>query len=327
MLENLETLLSGPNVLLVGAVMFLVAGAVVYVTLQTPDGETHQGPLSLHDTMLQMSARARLVNPGLRAMANLATRFNPTERAAILEKRVAMAGMSSSWPMDRVNLYKLVFGVMGLLAGVFLFFTAPSPANIVLGLSVPAAGWMGLDFIFDKRAQSRQQEIEYSLPDMLDQLTIIVEAGLGFEAAFQRVVVSNDNPLSQEFAKVLRSIRLGMPRSEALNSLLDRTDVVQLRMFVRALNQADKSGIPIGQVFRVQSDEAREKRRQSAEEKAMKLPVKLLFPLVLFILPALFIAILGPAAVRIKSSDGFGGSSPHDNAPAAEVRPEPVEGG
>lgn len=309
MVETLSSLLTGPSVLLVGAAMFVLAGVLTYVTVQDTGGprQIDAATLGIHDAILQLSARKRLVNPALKWMSDLAAKFNPAERVALLEKRIAMAGMSVNWPMERVQLYKLVFGVLGLLAGSAVFFSMSSPVNITLGPAVAAAGWMGFDYVLDKKSKTRQQEIEYALPDILDQLTIIVEAGLGFEAAFQRVIESNDTPLAHEFARVLRSIRLGMPRSLALNQLLDRTDVVQLRMFVRALNQADRSGIPIGQVFRVQADEAREKRRQRAEEKAMALPVKLLFPLVVFILPALFIAILGPAAVRIKGNGGLSG--------------------
>ena len=308
MIEILSDLLSGPNVLLVGAAMFLVAGAVTYFTVQAPDPvDVQPGMLGIHDAILQLSARKRLVNPGLKWLADVAGKFNPTERVALLEKRVAMAGMSVNWPIERVQLYKLVFGVVGLLFGSAVFFLTSSPVNITLGPAIAAAGWMGFDYVLDKKAKARQQTIEYALPDILDQLTIIVEAGLGFEGAFQRVIESNDTPLVHEFARVLRSIRLGMSRNEAMNQLLERTDVVQLRMFVRALNQADRSGIPIGQVFRVQADEAREKRRQRAEEKAMQLPVKLLFPLVLFILPSLFIAILGPAVVRVQGNGGING--------------------
>jgi tight adherence protein C len=315
--------LEGPNILLVAAGLFALAGAAVFVTIETPIDKDEIAAVGLHDAMLQLSARKRLVNPGLQRLSGLARKFNPAERTVLLERRIAMAGMSSTWPIDRAMFTKLVLGLVGLLAGIAVFFVVTGPVRFFLGPVIALSGWNALDFYLDKKATSRQQEIEYALPDVLDQLTIVVEAGLGFEQAFQRITISNDNPLVDEFATVLRQMRLGMARRPAMNSLLDRTDVVQLRMFVRALNQADRSGIPMGHILRVQADEAREKRRQRAEEKAMQLPVKLLFPLVVFILPALFIAILGPAALRIQGNGGVTGGGSQDNV---ELRQETVVG-
>lgn len=134
---------------------------------------------------------------------------------------------------------------------------------------------------------------------MLDQISVCVEAGIGFDAALHRCSLSNDNALGDELGRTMQDIRLGMPRRQALYALLDRTDVQELRLFVRALAQAEKSGIPIARVLSVQSDEVREKRRQAAEERAMKLPVKLILPLVLCILPSLFTVIMGPAVIRM----------------------------
>lgn len=312
-LGALQSLTEGPNILLVGAGVFVLAGAAVFVSIETPLEEDEIVAVGLHDAMLQLSARKRLVNPSLQWLAGLAGKFNPAERTELLERRIAMAGLTSTWPIDRAMFTKLVFGIVGLFGGTAAFFIAAAPVRYLLGPAVAFAGWNALDFFLDKKATARQQEMEYALPDVLDQLTIVVEAGLGFEQAFQRITESNDNPLVDEFSTVLWQMRLGMPRSQAMNSLLDRTNVVQLRMFVRALNQADRSGIPMGQVLRVQSDEAREKRRQKAEEKAMQLPVKLLFPLVVFILPALFIAILGPAVLRIQGNGGLNGGAGKDN--------------
>ena len=304
----LSQLLSGNAVLLTGAVMFVLASASIYVTLKTPDAATtDEDDFALHDAVLQLSARTRIVNPFFASLGNVARRFSPAERTELLERRVAMAGLSAKWPIERVMFTKLVLGITGLLAGLGWFFNEPSTQNLLIGGAIAAGGWMGFDFILDKRAQARQAEILMALPDVLDQMTIIVEAGLGFEGAFQKVIESNDNPLTDEFGKTLRSIRLGMSRHDAMLAMVDRTDVLELRMFVRALNQADKSGIPITQVLRTQADEVREKRRQRAEEKAMALPVKLLFPLVLFILPALFMVILGPAAVHMIDNGGLTG--------------------
>ncbi len=310
MVSQLSQLLTGSGLLLTGAVVFVLASASLWLSLRMPNGPAvAEDEFALHDAVLQLSARARIVNPFFKSVGNLARRFSPAERTELLERRVAMAGLSANWPIERVMFTKLVLGIAGLLGALAWFFNEPTTQNLLIGVAIAAGGWMGFDFILDKKAQARQAEILMALPDVLDQMTIIVEAGLGFEGAFQKVVESNDNPLTDEFGKTLRSIRLGMSRHDAMLAMVDRTDVLELRMFVRALNQADKSGIPITQVLKTQADEVREKRRQRAEEKAMALPVKLLFPLVLFILPALFMVILGPAAVQMIDNGGLTGGA------------------
>jgi tight adherence protein C len=162
------------------------------------------------------------------------------------------------------------------------------------------------DVLLDRMGRQRQQTIERELPDVLDQITICVEAGLGFEAAMARAASTGDGPLAGELAHTLQDISLGMPRPSALGQILDRTDVPDLRHFVLAIGQAERHGVPIAQVLRVQAAEQREKRRQRAEERALKIPVKIVVPLICCILPSLFVVLLGPAAIRITHS-GFGG--------------------
>ncbi len=135
-----------------------------------------------------------------------------------------------------------------------------------------------------------------ALPDSMDLLTISVEAGLGFDAALSQVSRNTDGPLAGEYFRVLQEMQIGKSRAEAFRALADRTTVPELRQFVSSLVQADQFGIPIARVLREQSQELRVKRRQVAEEKAQKVPVKIMVPLVLFIFPVLFIVILGPAA-------------------------------
>jgi tight adherence protein C len=144
------------------------------------------------------------------------------------------------------------------------------------------------------------------LPDALDVLTISVEAGLAFDAAVARVARNTEGPLANEFARVLQEMQIGVGRVDAIRALGERTHLADLKGFVTAMIQADAFGIPIGQVLRVQSQEMRTKRRQRAEERAQKVPIKILIPLVFFILPALFIAVLGPAVIRIV--EDFGGT-------------------
>ena len=147
--------------------------------------------------------------------------------------------------------------------------------------------------------------MQRELPDAIDLMTISVESGLGFDAAVQQVAKNTEGPLADEFARVLREMQIGQCRSDALRALAERTNVPELQTFVSAMVQADAFGIPIAQVLRVQSSEIRVKRRQRAEEKAQQVPVKITIPLIFTILPCLFIAVMGPAAISIM--DNFGG--------------------
>ena len=137
------------------------------------------------------------------------------------------------------------------------------------------------------------------MPDALDLLTISVESGLGFDAALAQVARNTDGPLAEEFARVLQEMQIGLGRGAAMRALGDRTHVPELKGFVSAMVQADALGIPVAQVLRVQSREIRTKRRQRAEEQAQKVAIKILIPLIFCILPCLFIAVLGPAALGI----------------------------
>ncbi len=145
-------------------------------------------------------------------------------------------------------------------------------------------------------------QIEKSLPDVIDQLTVSVEAGLGFDAAMARSSEGRSGPLADEFKRVLQDLQIGVARQDALERMVERTDVADLRQFVVSIRQSTKHGLPIARVLKIQSQELREKRRARVEEKAASLPVKIVFPLVFCILPALFVVVLGPAALSISDS-------------------------
>jgi tight adherence protein C len=144
--------------------------------------------------------------------------------------------------------------------------------------------------------------MQRELPDSLDLLTISVEAGLGFNAAVAQVARNTEGPLSEELSRVIQEMQIGLSRSQALRALAERTPLPELKEFVTAMVQADEFGIPIGKVLRVQSVEMRIKRRQRAEELAQKVPVKILMPLIFFILPTLFIVVMGPGVIAIMGS-------------------------
>jgi tight adherence protein C len=254
---------------------------------------------NVHQQELNQPAMQRLMLPTLSTLGRGIARHLPPGRLQALRRRIVLSGKQTTWNIEKAMSLK----TLGLLAGLAVGFGIVSYERTTLTLVaaglVTGCGYFAVDYYLDKAVGRRQLEISQALPDILDQIRVCVDAGLGFDAALQRSAKSNDNPLGEELGRTLQDIQLGVPRSEALHKLLDRTDVQDLRLFVRALIQAERSGIPIARVLRVQSDEVREKRRQAAEERAMKLPVMLILPLVLCILPSLFTVIMGPAVLRM----------------------------
>lgn len=265
------------------------------------------GTLSdLRDIKLRDSARDRAIKPLMGALARQGRRVTPQGLVMSLERRLILAGTAATWSIERVLALKLTFAVVGAALGTLRFVAAPSTSRLLFAIVTTLLGYFLVDLILFGRARERQREILHALPDTLDQLSIAVEAGLGFEAAMARIGRTGSGPLADEMVRTLQEIQIGQPRSTALRHLVDRTNVSDLRHFVLAIVQAEAYGVPIANVLRVQSGEMRVRRRQRAEEQAMKLPVKLVFPLVLCILPALFIIVIEPGALRIMDTL-FGG--------------------
>jgi tight adherence protein C len=254
--------------------------------------------------VLEQSAHERVVQPSVSALARRARRITPAGMIDSLERKIALAGAGDEWPTDRLLAVKLLTGIFGLIFGGFIFLMNPALLGVILMGLTTAIGWFGPDIMINRKAEARQQEIERTLADALDQITVCVESGLSFEAAVARVA-DGKGALAHELVHVLQDIQIGIPRSQALDNLLARTNVMDLRAFVHSFQHAERYGIPIAQVLRAQSRELRDKRRQRAEERAMKIPVKLVFPLVLCILPSLFIVVAGPAVVRISHTFGI----------------------
>jgi tight adherence protein C len=259
----------------------------------------------LRKAVLEQGARDRVVAPTVQALARRARRFTPAGALEGLERRAFLAGLSEAWPAERILATKMMLALVLGFAGVLAFIANPSIVTVFLLAILVGIGWFSVDYLMDLKARDRQRAIERQLPDVLDQITVCVEAGLGFEAAMARVA-QNPGPLPQEIGRTLQDIQIGVTRDRALESLLERTDVPDLRTFVHAFVQAERYGIPVAQVLRVQAGEMRDKRKMRAEERAMKMPVKIVFPVVLCILPALFVVVAGPAVVRL-SQTTFGG--------------------
>ncbi len=235
----------------------------------------------------------RVAVPLFTVMGRLARRLSPSGIADKLQNRLDVAGNPKGWTVERV----LSFKGFGLAIGAgFAMLISSGALSLLLAVAFGTAGFFLADVLVYNMATKRQQQLGRSLPDSMDLLTISVEAGLGFDAALSQVARNTDGPLAGEFFRVLQEIQIGKSRAEAFRALAERTTVPELRAFVSSLVQADQFGIPVAKVLREQSKELRVKRRQVAEEKAQKVPVKIMVPLVLFIFPVIFIVILGPAA-------------------------------
>ncbi len=259
---------------------------------------------NLRDVRLQQRASDRVLAPIMNGVAGKFRRFTPTGAIDAMEEKINMAGATATWTVERLITTKLMFGVIGTSLGLYILSGGITMKTLVMALLLSAGGYIAPDMSLDRRAKDRGSSIEKELPDILDQMTIGVEAGLGFDAALARVARENEGPVAEEFGRMMQDRQLGMSREEAFGRVAARSASSDLKAFVLALTQADKHGMPLATVLRVQADEMRQKRRVRAEEKALSLPVKLVLPLVACILPALFTVILGPAVFRM-NSEGF----------------------
>jgi tight adherence protein C len=234
-----------------------------------------------------------------RGLAGLARGLTPSGTVARLDRLAATAGRPAAWPVPRLVAAKLVLALIAGLLGTLVVTSRPGVGSVLLAVVVTVVAYYVPELLLKSRGQERQQAIALELADTLDQMTIAVEAGLGFESAMARAGRNGKGPLAEELVRTLQDIAVGQPRRDAYLALADRTGVTDLRRFIRAVVQADAYGVSIADVLRTQAQEMRLKRRQRAEEKAMQIPVKVIFPLILCILPTLFIVLLGPAVLDI----------------------------
>ncbi len=248
---------------------------------------------------------ARVLGPMFGGASRAFGNLLPKSMLAGVERKLVIAGE----PMTMAGFLTmaLISTVSSVSLGVLIYYAMGAGVGVkqlgVLG-GFSAVGFYLPFYIVNSRAAQRQSAIIRSLPDAFDLITTCVEAGLGLDAALSRVAEKVEGPFAQELSRSLRDIALGKTRREALRELGERTGVPDLIQFTNSVIQAEAMGSSVGTVLRVQSVQLRTRRRQRAEEQAYKAPVKMLFPLVLFIFPTLFIVILGPAAITIM--EGFG---------------------
>jgi tight adherence protein C len=269
--------------------------------LESQVGGSSEASVNLRDQEMSKNFGQRVLVPVVGTAGRVARRVTPLDTRDRLAKKLLLAGSPAGWDAERVLAFKVIGAVGGVFGG-FVVSTMLQPAPFVSIVAISLLAFVGFvlpDSLVNRKVQERQKEILKTLSDTLDLLTISVEAGLSLNAAIAQVVQNVPGVLSAEFARMLQEIQLGVPRSEAFRHLADRTDVDELNGFALAMIQADVFGVSIASVLRTQAQQLRIKRRQAAEAKAQQTPVKIVFPLVLCILPALFVVIVGPGAIQI----------------------------
>ena len=255
---------------------------------------------SVREQELLAPLKDRAIQPVLSGLVGIGRRFTPQGYLDQVREKLVTAGYNDQQSVDRFLAIRVVTVALAPIAAYLAYQNSPVDGlgQLVFVLLVAGALVAGPDSILDRKVQDRQYEIRRKLPDVMDLLVISVEAGLGFEQALDRTVAAVPGPLTEEFARMLGEVRAGSSRADALRAMDKRTNVPEIRSFVLAILQADTFGVSIGRVLRAQADEMRIKRRQLAQERAAKAPVKMLVPMVFCIFPALFVVVLGPAIMN-----------------------------
>ena len=298
-----------PLVLIFAAILLAVAAYLVSEVVTHPSRERHNavrraatyGRVRASGAGLErLHFRQRVLAPATASLASFALRLNPRVTLESISFRLMAAGMGRTVTPTTFLAAKgagaIVGGVIGLGLGVaFLGATIA----VLLGLGLAAIGFIVPGFIVSRRARARRDEMRAQLPDALDLLAVSVEAGLAFDGAVAKLTEHMEGALAEEFSHTLGEMRIGESRHDALKKLSDRANTPEISSFTRAIIQADQLGISLGRLLRVQASESRLKRQAAAEEKAAKSPIKMLFPTVIFIFPAMFIVILGPAMLNL----------------------------
>jgi tight adherence protein C len=302
---------------LIGIVIFLVLifGGVAAFLMQSQNSSAindrltqfTENTMSLEEMELQQSFKDRVIVPMYQSMLGVLGKLSPQKNVDKVRLSLQAAGNPGNITPTMFSGMRLALAVA--LVVIFGGVTLSSMDNTMMALMYTSLGailgymlpsiWLG------QKIKQRKKNITRALPDALDLLTISVEAGLGFDVALQRVTDKWDDDLSREFKRVLSDVRLGRSRREGLRDMAERTGVEDIQTFVAAIIQADQLGVSMSKILRLQSDQMRTRRRQRAEEAAQQAPVKMLFPMVFLIFPALFVVILGPAVPKIIDSFGI----------------------
>ncbi|PUA80611.1 secretion system protein TadC [Nocardioides currus] len=306
--------MSSSMFLLLGAVLvfaaFTLALSLIGVTSSERRGVARSigaiqaldsAPSALKEAELERPFAERVIGPLGDRFVDLGRKMVRADTATKLQFRLDVAGNPPGWGVTRlIGLKVLGLFVFGL--GSFFYLAVlgmPLIRLFIIAGLLAAFGYVLPNILLYNAGEKRSKLMRNALPDAIDLLTVSVEAGLGFDAAVSRVALNTTGPLSQEFARLLQEMQLGIGRADAMRAMAERSSIQDLKSFCMAMIQADSLGIPVGRVLRIQSSEMRVKRRQRAEEKAQQVPVRIMIPLVLFILPCLFMIVMGPAALSM----------------------------
>ena len=233
------------------------------------------------------------------SLAEVLRRQSPAPMLKMITRLWAGAGRPEAWPVERILGAKYLLALVGAGLGFLVFRAVGPPTGVMMGIGLFLLAFFFPDLRLYSQGIERRDAIKRELPDTLDQMSIAVNAGLGFDAAMVRVARNGKGHLAAELVRTLQDIQVGQTRRAAYEDLADRTGVETLHRFVRSIIQAEAYGIALSDVLQTQANELRMERRQFAERKAMEVPVKVVFPLLLFIMPAMFIVVIGPGAIGI----------------------------
>jgi tight adherence protein C len=295
-----------PIQVIIGAIMVAAALPLLVYSVAGTAGRWLSGKRTstlsdvtdVRELVLNESPWARLGQPMVQSLGGTLVRLTPNGWIARLDRDVTLAGMRGRVSVERLMLAKLLLAVGLFLFGWF-FIQPRIEYGWIFTLALTALGFVLPDVWISRQAKDRQDRIQIELPDVIDQITMSVEAGLGFEAALARAARSGEGPMPEELRRTIQEMHLGVSRSDALRHLADRSDVADLRSFVVTVTQSERYGLSIAKVLEVQAAELRDKRRQRAEERALRIPVLLIFPLAFCIFPTILIILLGPAVMRM----------------------------
>ncbi len=302
-----------PELLIAGlgavAILFLTYGFAVGAPKDTVQQRLEQlvtQPKTLEEFELQQPFFERVMRPLVKRLSGLVRRGDQAGIIGRTDAKLERAGYPGGLRgADWMGVKILATIVFAVAIGLLMLITGRVQLALVFGLAGGAVGFMAPEFWLGRRIRARAFEIVLQLPDVLDLLTISVEAGLGFDAALAKVVEKMEGPLVDEFRQALAEIRMGRTRRDALRDIVTRVEAQPVSNFIGAIVQAEQLGVPIAKVLQIQSQQLRIERRQRAEEAAAKAPVKMLFPMVGCIFPTIFIVILGPAVLTVMKGVGI----------------------
>lgn len=304
-------------IIAVVAVLFMVGSVVLLrrseddpLAVRIDEFAAREEIVSIEEIELSLPFTDRVFVPLIRRISEFLVRYTPQKTLESTTRLLELAGNPRNMRAADFIVVRGVFTVM-LAALVFLMMTRLGSAELnrrlLYTLGAAILGWYMPWMLLRSMVDRRKDAIIKKLPDALDLMTICVDAGLTFNAAMQKVDEKWDDPLANEFGRVIHEMQLGKSRRQSLRDMSDRMDVPDVTSFIAAVLQADQLGVGIGKILRIQSEQMRVRRRQRAEEKAQQAPVKMLFPMVFLIFPSIFVVLLGPAGFQMLRSDSLGG--------------------